>query len=146
MDMPTIFKVIVSIFGLAASIYGFVKFIDSRVKRVIQEPKFLKDLSSSLRPFAIFDEQERILVDRGAMYFIESIEIRMNTSENLPNKIIVHPNQHLDQAPILIPLDTDMSTVKESRGKKFDWVYDIEYHGYNEKEQRKYSIEIIKSA
>jgi hypothetical protein len=146
MDMQTALKVTGIIVGLAASIYTFVKFIDSRIKRVIQGPEFLKELSRSLRPFAIFDEKERILVDRGAMDYIESIEVRMDATENLPKKIIVHPTHHLDQAPILIPLDTDMSTVTESRGKKFDWVYDIEYHGYNEKEQRKYSIEVIKSA
>lgn len=132
--------------GLAGSIYGFVRFIDSRVKKVIQEPEFLKELSNSLRPFAIFDEKERILVDRGAMHYIESLEVRMDTESNLPIKVIIHPKQYLDQAPILIPLDTDMSTVKESREKKFDWIYDIEYHGYNEREQIKYSIEVIKSA
>jgi len=144
MDLLKILEVAGWVIGLVVSIYGFVKFIDYRVGTVIQGPHFLKELSASLRPYAIFDEKETILVDRGAMAFIESIEVRMDTANKLPTKILVHPKLHLDQAPVLIPLDTDMSIVKESRGKKFDWVYDIEYVGYNEREQRKYSIEVIK--
>lgn len=144
MDMLKLLEVAGWVIGLVASVYAFVKFIDYRVGKMIHDSHFLKELSASLRPYAIFDEKETILVDRGAMAFIEAIEVRINAAENLPTKIIVRPNLHLDQAPILIPLDTDMSTIKESRGKKFDWIYEIEYHGYNDREQRKFSVEVIK--
>lgn len=144
MDMLKILEVAGWVIGLVASIYAFVKFIDYRVETVIHDAAFLKELSASLRPYAIFDEKETILVDRGAMAFIEAIEVRMDAANELPTKIILHPKVHLDQAPILIALDTDMSTIKESRGKKFDWIYEIEYLGYNDREQRKFSVEVIK--
>lgn len=144
MDILKILEVTGWLIGLVVGIYGFVKFIDYRIGKVIRDPNFIKELSGSLRPYAIFDEKETILVDRGAMVFIDTIEVRMDAANKLPTKIIVHPKIHLDQAPILILLDADMSNVKESRGKKFDWVYEIEYLGYNDREQRKFSIEVIK--
>jgi hypothetical protein len=144
MDILKVLEVAGWLIGLVVGIYGFVKFIDYRVEKVIRDPSFVKELSGSLRPYAIFDEKEIILVDRGAMVFIEAIEVRLDARSKLPEKIIVHPKVHLDQAPILIPLDTDMSSTKESRGKKFDWIYEIDYIGYSEREQRKFSIEVIK--
>lgn len=130
---------------IAALIYGALTFIDSRISKAIEKPEFVNKLARAVRPYAIFDEKESIILDRGAMAFIENIEVQTD-SENIPEKIIVKPKEYLEQAPILIPLDTDMSTIIESRGKKFDWIYSINYHGINYKEQRKYSIEIIRSA
>lgn len=144
MDILKLLEVAGWLIGLVVGIYGFVKFIDYRVGKVIRDPTFVKELSGALRPYAIFDEKEAILVDRGAMAFIETIEVRMNVKDALPEKIIVHPKVHLDQCPILIPLDTDSSAIKEFRGKKFDWIYEIEYIGYSDREQRKFSIEVIK--
>jgi len=143
MDTATWLKIVATLITIAVGIYGLVKFIDSRARKVIQEPDFIKNIATSLRPYAIFDEKEKILVDRGAMKFIGSIEVRINDENKLPNEILIHPIHHLDQAPILIPLDTDISEIKETRGKKFDWIYEIEYHGYTDREQRKFSIEVI---
>ncbi len=144
MDILKVLEVVGWLISLVVGIYGFVKFIDYRVGKVIRDPSFVKELSGSLRPYAIFDEKETILVDRGAMDFIETIEVMLKAGSKLPEKIIVHPKVHLDQAPILIPLGPDMSSIKESRGKKFDWIYEIEYISYSEREQRKFSIEVIK--
>lgn len=119
MNWLTILKSLATIFGFAASIYAFLKFIDSRIRKVIREPDFLKEVSSYLRPYAIFDEKERVLVDRGEMKFIEEIEVEMGENSELPKKIVIRPNQYLQTAPILTPLDTDISTIKEAGTVKF---------------------------
>ena len=146
MEVLKIFEATGWVIGIVVAIYAFVKFIDYRVQNVIRDPEFLKGLMGTLRPYAIFDQKQTILVDRGAMAFIESIEVVMTTDTNspLPKTIIVRPKVHLEQAPIVIPLDTDISTITESRGKKFDWEYEIAYTAYGYKQQRRFSIEILR--
>jgi hypothetical protein len=68
---------IIAVFmGLAAvigTIYGFGVYIDSRVERHVSSDAFLKRLADAIRPSCVFDQQGAILVDMGAMKFIDSI-------------------------------------------------------------------------
>lgn len=136
-----ILKIIAAIISTVASIYGFSKFIDSRISKKLNDSEFVKSIAQLLRPYAIFNERGAVIVDRGAMAFIDDIEI--STNDKLPNKVILKLKQHKATAPILLSLDTDMCTIKERRGSKFDWVYEIEYHGYNDKDERRFNIEIV---
>ena len=127
--------------SIIVSIYGFAKFIDSRISKKLGDAEFVKGIAQLLRPYAIFNEKGEIIVDRGAMAFIEDIEITMD--QELPKEISLKLKEHKATAPILLSLDNDMCTIKEKRGKKFYWIYDIEYHGYNDKDERRFNVEIV---
>jgi hypothetical protein len=75
------------------------------------------------------------------MAFIEDTEITMD--RELPREISLKLKEHKATAPILLSLDNDMCTIKEKRGKKFYWIYNIEYHGYNDKDKRRFNVEIV---
>jgi hypothetical protein len=138
-----VLEIILAVIALIGSIYGFVKFIDSRIKKKLKDSEFVKHVIQLLRPYAIFNEKGEIIVDRGALSFIEDIEILLSEKEKLPQKITIKLKEHNATAPILLSLDNDMCTIKESRGKKFEWLYNIEYHGWNEKDERRFNIEIV---
>lgn len=136
-----ILKFIGVFLGIIASLYACVKFIDSRILKKLDDPNFVKDIAQQLRPYLIFNEKGEIIVERGAMNFIKSIDISME--DELPKSIILTLKKHKATAPILLSLDNDMCTIKERRGTRYDWVYDIEYHGWNQKDERRFNVEIV---
>lgn len=136
-----VLKVVLAGIGIIGSIYGFAKFIDSRISKKLGDTEFVKGIAQLLRPYAIFNEKEEVIVDRGAMSFIEDMEITMNGE--LPKEIVLKLKEHKATAPVLLSLDNDMCTIKERRGKKFDWIYSIEYHGWNKKDERRFNVEIV---
>lgn len=136
-----ILKFVIAGISIIGSIYGFAKFIDSRISKKLGDAEFVKGIAQLLRPYAIFNEKGEVIVDRGAMSFIEGIEITMDGE--LPKEITLELKEHKATAPVLLSLDNDMCTIKERRGKKFDWIYSIEYHGYNDKDERRFNVEIV---
>ena len=137
-----ILQLIIAGIGIIGGIYGFTKYIDSRITKKLGDSEFVRGIAQLLRPYAIFNEKNAIIVDRGAMSFIENIKISKNKN-NLPDKIILKLKSHQATAPILISLDNDMCTIKEERGEKFEWVYNIQYEGWNPKDERRFNVEIV---
>ena len=118
--------------GLAAiigAIYGFGAYIDWRVEKHVSSDLFLKRLADVVRPSCVFDQQGAILVDMGAMNFIDSIDVAPLPEYDLPPKIVVHPKRYLANAPILTTLDPFSISVSAERGPKFDWIYTLSYVG-----------------
>lgn len=136
-----ILKFVIAGISIIGSIYGFAKFIDSRISKKLGDAEFVKGIAQLLRPYAIFNEKGEIIVDRGAMSFIGDIEITMEGE--LPKEITLKLKEHKGTAPVLLSLDNDMCTIKERRGIKFDWIYRIEYHGYNDKDERWFNVEVV---
>lgn len=90
---------------------------------------FLKRVSDAVRPSCVFDQQGAILVDMGAMNFIDGIDVAPLPKDDLPPKIVVHPKRYLANAPILTTLDPFSMSISAERGTKFDWVYTLSYVG-----------------
>ena len=137
-----VLKLFIAGIGIIGSIYGFGKFIDSRIKKRLRDSEFLKGIAQLLRPYAIFNEKGTVIIDKGAMSFIDDIQILLD-DKNLPHKITLKLNSHKAIAPILLSLDNDMCTIKEERGIKFEWIYNIEYQGWNKKNERRFNVEIV---
>lgn len=127
--------------SIIGSIYGFAKFIDSRISKKLADTEFVQGIAQLLRPYAIFTEKGEVIVDRGAMSFIEDIEITMD--KNLPKEITLKLKEHKAAAPILLSLDNSLCDIKERRGKKYDWTYSIEYDAFSDKDERRFSVEIV---
>jgi hypothetical protein len=135
-------RLIAAIVSILAGLLAAIFYVEKRITSKVVAPGTLKRIAALIRPFAIFTDKEQIVLDRGAMHYIESIEVR-HDSNGLPSKILVHPKQALSVAPILTPLDTDGMSITENRGRNFDWEYKIEYEHYNDRDVRKFSIEVI---
>ena len=118
-----IIKGILLIAAFAGVIYGCIRFIDSRIERIVNDEHFIRKVASHIRPFVIFDEKESILVDGGAMQYIENIEIVFN-EDNKITETIITPKVHLPIAPILESLDEEFA-ITSKRGKKFQWIYEM---------------------
>lgn len=119
--------------AVVAGFYGIVSFVDSRVDKRLTEDETLKKIAALVRPSCVFDQSGSILYDSGAMQLIEEIDLVTPTPEEaakggpLPKTIVVRPSQLLREAPIITVLDPYMFEVTASRGKKFDWVYKVDY-------------------
>jgi len=140
--------IITTIAGLAAIIgafYGVLFFIDKRIENRIRDDGFLRKLASALRPTVIFNHKGSILVDQGAMHYIETIDIELDKEPPYPKQIIIHAVKHLPYAPLLTPLDGGgISNISISRGKKYDWVYTLDYFMTSDEwEELRYRLEII---
>lgn len=115
---------LIVVFGIVGGFYFLHSYVVGVVEDRIKEPEFISKVAEEIRKStAIFDQNESILIDDGAMKYIESIEVRIGDG-NEPDRIVVSPNLHLQVAPLLESLDVDFY-IEAKRGEKFDWVYTL---------------------
>ncbi|MDP2604720.1 MAG: hypothetical protein Q8S00_19360 [Deltaproteobacteria bacterium] len=144
MDIKTVFEIGVLVITLIAALYGGLLFIDKRIENRIRDDAFLRKLASALRPSVVFDHKGPVLIDQGAMRFIEAIDVELDKEGPYPKRIIIHPTQHLSYAPLLTPLESDLADISTSRGNKHDWIYTIDYFMTSEERRMlRYRLEII---
>jgi hypothetical protein len=144
MDIKTALEMAAAAIAVIAALYALVFFIDKRIENRIHDDGFIRKLASALRPSVIFDHTGSVLVDQGAMSFLEDIDVELDNQEPYPKRIVIHPKHHLAYAPLLMPLESDMANISTSRGKKYDWVYDLDYFmTTGERDVVRYRLEII---
>jgi hypothetical protein len=145
MDFIQLLELSITILGIFAAIYGFIRFIDWRIERKIHEEPFLRKISSSLRPLVIFDENSSILFDQGAMSMIEKIEVSHSSEDNLPSEIFIYPKRHLAHAPLLQTLENEFIEITSSRGKGYEWRYTLDYNMMNDvfNGKRRFRLEVL---
>jgi len=146
MDVALLVTVVVSIGTIVAAIYGIIQFIDWRIERKIHEEPFLRKISASLRPMVIFDENGSILLDQGAMEVLEKIEVLRPAGDgNVPTEILIHPKRHLANAPLLQTLENELIDIAVSRGKGYEWRYQLEYQMFDHvvTEKRRFRLEVL---
>ena len=111
---------VVAILGVAAAIvFGLIAYLDNRIEARITDSRYMLELSRKARPSVIFDVNETVLTDLGAMSIIDRITVRMDT---VPHLVTISPNEFLAAEPLLESLDKAFR-IEASRGKKFDWVF-----------------------
>lgn len=146
MVVTQILEVAVAIVTIVAAIYGVIHYIDWRIERKIHEEPFLRKISTSLRPLVIFDENSSILLDQGAMDVIGKIEVFSSTEgDKLPAQIVVHPKRHLTHVPLLQTLENELIGIVVSRGKVYEWQYQLEYQMWNDyySGKRRFRLEVF---
>lgn len=128
-------KTILQIAALVSIVYGSMLFIDSRIEHATNDEQFIRRVSSHVRPYIIFDVDSSILVDGGAMQYLEGIQVEHGTRDvATPNgkiatptlKIVVTPTRHLAYAPLIEKLGGGrlIHTPNPKRGAGHQWVYD----------------------
>jgi len=150
MNWKDAFKIPGAIITLLIGFYALNYYIENIVVRKLNDPDFVNKISEKFkRPIVIFDHNSSILIDNGAMKFIDNIKVVLNDQNKQPEKIIVSPNRHLNIAPLLESLDDDF-VIESKRGNKFDWVYELSSIDHmvlessaEPKELKRFRLEII---
>lgn len=93
--------------------------IDKKVEEKFKDQVFINKLAEEIKfPFVIFDEDNSVVVDAGAMSIIEKITI-----DKKGGSITVTPKKYLAIAPILESLNPAIIFQDPIRGNKFDFIY-----------------------
>lgn len=115
------------IVGIIALMFGiFVRLnssIEKKIENKLNDPEFIRKVADIVRlPFVIFDEDESIIIDTGAMNYIERIEVKKEQRQDV-SEIIVSPKKYMPVAPILESLNIEIEFDEPTRGQGFDLVY-----------------------
>ena len=120
------FKIVSTIIFLLGGLYVLNNHIGDIVDQKINNPEFINEISEKARrPIVIFNQNESILIDIGAMKYTDKIKVIFNKEDKDVEKIIVSPKSHLKAAPLLESLDAAYTQIVE-RGKKFEWIYKLD--------------------
>jgi hypothetical protein len=122
------------IFGLGIAVYNLV---DTRIEQAVNNEQFIRKVAANIRPYVIFDVNESILVDGGAMQYLEQIRVEI-TGETWKNakpekkdvynlEIIVIPKSYLAHAPLIEPLSglRDIIIYDGERSTGYQWTYEV---------------------
>ena len=153
-NRPDSWKNIIVIIGFFATIimlfFGIRTMINDEVNRIISSPEVIEQLTMRIRPFLIFDENESIIIDEGAMNYIEDIKVEIGSTQlgpdiQVPIKIIIVPKSILSNAPQIQCMDPgDEYSITVSRGKKYSWEYELSLMScMTPKRVNKFRIDII---
>jgi len=125
-----IVKAVIGIFLMLGSLYGIYSYIDWRIDQRINSPAFIHKIASNVRPSVVFNSEESIEIDLGAMQIIENIRVTPSDDSRFPKTITISPKHYLAHAPFLSSLDKVEFHMQIERGKKFDWVYHLVLSSY----------------
>ena len=144
MSFREVLGLVATLVVIVGAVYGVGKFIDSRIDRRIKDEQFLRKIALYLRPTAIFDETGAVLVDQGAMEFIDELEVVTGDNAGLPQSILVVAKRHLAHTPILTTLGNEFFEATVSREGKFGFRYQLDYTMWQDDvERRRFRLEII---
>ncbi len=116
--------IMAALFGL---IIGGIYYIDYRIEEKLKDASFVRRIAREIRPVLIFDENEHIIADNGALEeYISDLSIKppQESEGGLVLIIRVTTKKFLSTPPILESLDFNCK-IKPERQKKFDWQFKI---------------------
>lgn len=150
----TIVKAVFYILSLAVFVYGFNAFLDVKIDSRLRNPVVTKQIAEQVRPFLIFSGTGVVLVDNGAMSYLENLEVVTNTTGRIPRNVILTPKQYLAHAPLITGIDQVGTVARGERGPGISWIYSLEWSFVMEPgaapenrttaKQDRYRLEIIK--
>jgi len=148
---PLFIGIVGALIGAASMYFSLINRINIVVEQKLNDEQYMSKVLSNLRPYVIFDQNESILIDGGAMAYIDSIKVNgemqnLSVGEvKVPKEIIISPKKFLAPEPSLQSYD-DSYEIHSKRGHKFDIIYELRGTGYvmNESTQYRFRIDIIR--
>ena len=150
---PEYFKIALNIIlatfaicGFIGAIYVAIRFIENTVKLKIESKETIEQLAKLIRPSVIFDTNEVILADLGAMDFIKSIKVSSEKELGgiVPTQIEIDCKNFIALPPLLTSLDTYTYAETVERGPGFSWIYKLNPVSYTEAQPfLRFRIEIL---
>lgn len=136
--LSTVMAVVVAISVILGVGFGIFQLIDNRIEQAINDEQFIRKVAANIRPYVIFDVNESILVDGGAMQALEKIEVEKETGDSplLPVKVIVTPKYHLAHPPLIdnVGAGSIILAPNPKRGHGHQWIYEFEVKYWQDSE------------
>jgi hypothetical protein len=149
---PLFIGIVGAIIGAASMYFSLVNRINTVVELKLSDENYMNKLISNLRPYVIFDQNESVIIDAGAMEYIDSIKVNGVITDlsdgrkvKRPKEIIISPKKFLALEPSLQSYDEHYE-IRQKRGQKFDIIYELVEGGVfmQESSQYRFRLEIIK--
>ena len=134
---------ILGIFVIFITINGY---INHKIDKRMNSPEFINEIAKKIRPMVIFDGNNVIDKDMGAMKFIEKIEVIKTeplSPINQDYKIIITPKEHLPYAPLIETINAYGFIIKSNRGKGHRWEYELDNYSQSDRDPPKFKLEIL---
>lgn len=142
-----ILAVVALLMAITGGIAAFYFSIDRRIQNSVHDELFIRKVASHVRPSVIFDANETIHADLGAMQYLESIHVDAEDTNQppVPKRVVVTPKQHLVYQPILEPLGLNRFFMETKRGPGHQWIYELQVHKFLDREEPTwFRLEIVK--
>jgi len=132
--------------SVVGSVLLVIGIIELRVDQKINNPKFLLELSTKVRPALIFDANETIHADMGAGTLIKSIKVTKPNPKEDRYIVTVTPFKHLSYPPLIESVTDIRFMVESERGKGNEFIYDLKQIRCNNCDATpRFKLEILKT-
>jgi hypothetical protein len=104
--------------------FGVDQYLDSKIENKITDDSYIAQLSKTLRPFLVFNNDGVVIYDHGGLNFIDSIKI--NHSDNRwADTIFIFSKSYLQEAPLIQFIGAYLYSYEAKRISNFCWAYDM---------------------
>ena len=117
---------ILAIITLIGAYHGVNWFIDYKIQKAVNSDEFIKKVQKGVRPFLIFDAKGSVLMDLGALEYINAPDVTSRDGSPIPEKVIVTPKAHMVAAPLITGIDQVGAVANPMRGQGLTWEYTFE--------------------
>lgn len=144
-SVSALLQVLGLIIALVVLFFAFDNYLYDKIDSRIKDPDYIEKLSKTLRPFLIFDQNEIVIYDHGAMTYVDSISVRAINPTHL-TQIRLYANSYLQLAPLIESLGPHIYEFHPKRGKGNIWIYDLAEPGFHSgsKTPERFRLEILK--
>ena len=124
MQSWTVISVVIGIIALMFAVFlQLNNSIDKKIESKLKDPEFIRKVADEVRlPFVIFDEDQSVLIDTGAMNNFEKIKVKKGQRQEV-SEIIVSPKKYMIVAPLLESFDAQIEFENPVRGENYDFIY-----------------------
>lgn len=142
--------IVLAILTAIGTIIAIMLGVNELIDRRIEDEQFIRKVAANIRPYVIFDVNESILVDGGAMQTLEQIKVEKGIKDGgniFSVKIIVTPKYHLAHSPLIEKVGAGriILTPNPIRGPGHQWIYEFEViHWEEDKTPLCFRLEIVR--
>ena len=122
-------KFLAVVAAVLVAFFGIDQYLDSKIENKITDDSYISELSKTLRPFLVFDNNGIILYDHGALNHIDSVLVK-HTSGRWADTIFIFTKTLLKEAPLLQFIGAFLYSYEANRTSNFCWAYDMRPSSY----------------
>ncbi len=100
--------------------------VDAKIQASVNSDEFIKKAQAGVRPFLIFDARGKVLIDLGALEYIDPPVVVSTKGNPIPEKVIVTSKAYMAHAPLITGIDQVGAVAKATRGQGLNWEYTFE--------------------
>ncbi len=130
------------IIAMATIVIVLNNHIDKKIEKKITDQQYIDNISKSLRPFLIFNNNEVVLYDHGANKFVHNINF-----DNKKDIVDIFFTKYIQNEPLLITIGDVQYSYKSVRIKRNGWRFfmhsSVMQDVTGDKSTNKYILEIL---